>query len=129
MSIPRFPHTCIISRTEGDVQDGEMTTTTIYHGSCRKELSKFDDKHYQNSANTAQWVISLPIVVKINYGDEITVDDGIAEIKGYISDWATTVVEHYNSGGVSQTDSDGNVKSLDGTTTKGLHVYVGITKN
>jgi hypothetical protein len=129
MSNPRFPHTCVISRQTGDVQDGELTITQLYSGSCRRELDKFDNQHYQNSANTAQWVLSLPIEVKIIFGDVISVNDGITEIKGVISDWEVTNIAHYNEEGVFTKDSDGNVTSLFGTTTKGMHLYVSVTKN
>lgn len=129
MNNPRFPHTCVISRMQGDPQDGVLTSTQLYSGSCRKELNKFEDQHYSNSANTAQWIISLPIRVKIKFGDVVNVDDGIADISGTISDWETTNISHYNSGGVYTEDSSGNKKILDGTTTVGMHIYVNVTKN
>ena len=129
MSNPRFPHTCIITREEGDPQDGEMTSTILFNGSCRKELTKFNDRHYQNAANTSQWILSLPIGVKILFGDKVKVNDGIADIEGIVSDWEVTNITHYNSDGVFQKDADGNVTSLDGTTTKGMHIYVDVTKN
>ena len=53
-----------------------------------------DDQNYSNSANTAQWIISLPIRVKIKFGDVVNVDDGIADISGTISDWETTNISH-----------------------------------
>lgn len=129
MNNPRFPHTCVISRMQGDPQDGVLTSTQLYSGSCRKELNKFDDQNYSNSANTAQWIISLPIRVKIKFGDVVNVDDGIADISGTISDWETTNISHYNSGGVYTEDSSGNKEILDGTTTVGMHIYVNVTKN
>ena len=129
MNNPRFPHTCVISRMQGDPQDGVLTSTQLYSGSCRKELNKFEDQHYSNSANTAQWIISLPIRVKIKFGDVVNVDDGIADISGTISDWETTNISHYNSVGVYTEDSSGNKEILDGTTTVGMHIYVNVTKN
>lgn len=126
---PRFPHTCIISRQTGDAQDGELTDSVLYNGSCRKELDKFDDQHSANSANTSQWLLSMPIEVKIKFGDVVLVDDGIAEIKGTVSDWEVTNITHYNSNGVFTKDEKGNVTSLDGTKTKGMHIYVSVTKN
>jgi len=129
MSNPRFPHTCTITRQSGDFQDGDVTSTLLYSGSCRKELNKFDNQHSTNSANTAQWMLSVPIQIKILFGDIVTVDDGIADIKGIVSDWEVTNLTHYNSDGVFQKDDSGNVTSLDGTTTKGMHIYVQVTKN
>lgn len=129
MNNPRFPHTCVISRMQGDPQDGVLTSTQLYSGSCRKELNKFEDQHYSNSANTAQWIISLPISVKIKFGDVVNVVDGIADISGTISDWETTNISHYNSVGVYTEDSSGNKEILDGTTTVGMHIYVNVTKN
>jgi hypothetical protein len=129
MNNPRFPHTCKISRQTGDAQDGDLTDNLIYNGSCRKELDKFNDSHYQNTANTSQWILSLPIEVKVLFGDTVLVDDGIADIKGVVSDWEVTNITHYNEDGVFQKDADGNVTSLFGTTTKGMHLYVSVTKN
>lgn len=129
MSNPRFPHTCVIVRQSGDVQDGELIETQLYSGSCRRELDKFDDQHYSNSANTAQWLLSLPVEVKIKFGDVVYVNDGIADIKGVVSDWETTNITHYNSEGVFQNNADGISESIDGTTTKGMHIYVSVTKN
>lgn len=129
MSNPRFPHNCTISRLTGDAQDGELTNTLLYSGSCRKELNKFDDQHYSNSANTSQWILSMPIEVKVMFGDVVVVNDGIAEIKGVVSDWEVTNITHYNKDGVFQKDADGNVTSLYGTTTRGMHIYVSVTKN
>lgn len=129
MDNPRFPHTCVITREEGDPQDGEMTSTLLYSGSCRKELNKFDNQHYANSANTAQWMISLPKEIKVLFGDIVRVDDGIADIEGVVSDWEVTNITHYNEDGVFTKDNDGNVTSLYGTTTRGMHIYVSVTKN
>lgn len=129
MDNPRFPHTCTISRTSGDVQTGEITTVMVYSGSCRKQLNNYNNTNPNNSASTAQWLLSLPVTCKLVYGDKVVVDDGIAEIEGTVSDWATTNIEHYNSDGTFTKDSDGNITSLDGTTTKGFHIYVDISKN
>ena len=129
MSNPRFPHICSITRSEGDIQAGEIITTLVYSGSCRKELNNYNNANPNNSASTAQWLLSLPISCKLAYGDKVTLDDGIAEISGTVSDWATTNIEHYNSDGTFTKDKDGNITSLDGTTTKGLHVFVSISKN
>ena len=129
MGNPRFPHTCVIYRQTGDVQDGELSDEQIYSGSCRKELDKFDDQHYSNSANTSQWVLSLPIEVRVLFGDTVLVNDGISEIKGVVNDWEVTNITHYNGDGVFQKDADGNVTSLSGTTTNGMHLYVSVTKN
>lgn len=101
----------------------------VYSGSCRKELNNYNNTNPNNSASTAQWLLSLPIICRLVYGDKIVVDDGIAEIEGTVSDWATTNIEHYNSDGTFTKDGDGNITSLDGTTTKGFHVYVDISKN
>lgn len=129
MNNPRFPHTCSITRSEGDIQAGEFTTTLVYNGSCRKELNNFNNTNPSNSASTAQWLVSLPISCRLVYGDKVTLDDGIAEISGTVSDWATTNIEHYNSNGTFTKDKDGNITYLDGTNTKGLHVFVSISKN
>ena len=128
MSNPRFPHTCTISRTEGDTQLGTSTTTMIYKGSCRKGLNNQKDAPV-GSASTAQWILSLPITFKIKFGDKVIVDDGVAELKGNVSDWQVTNIEHLNSGGVLTEDINGSNTSLDGTTTKGFHIYVNMTKN
>ena len=82
MSNSRFPHTCTISRTDESSQFDDGTSTLLYSGSCRKELNKWDDAHYVNSANTAIWILSVPIRVKVKFGDTVSVDDGICEIKG-----------------------------------------------
>ena len=128
MSIPRFSHTCKITRTSGNSQTGPSVLSTIYEGSCRKDLNKFDDSHNQNAANTAQWMVSLPIIVMVKLGDSILLNDGIANVKGIVIDWETTNVEHENSNGVFRKDGD-NVISLDGTVTKGIHLYVSVSKN
>ena len=109
-------------------QEGEIVDIKKI-GETTAALKKFDDRHYSNSANTAQWIISLPIRVKIKFGDVVNVDDGIADISGTISDWETTNISHYNSGGVYTEDSSGNKEILDGTTTVGMHIYVNVTKN
>lgn len=129
MSIPRFSHTCKITRTSGSSQLGPSATSTIYEGSCRKDLNKFDGSHNQNAANTAQWLVSLPIIVMVKLGDSISLNDGIANMKGVVIDWETTNIEHTNSDGVFQKDGNGNVVSLDGTVTKGIHIYVSVSKN
>ena len=129
MSIPRFSHTCKITRTSGSSQLGPSATSTIYEGSCRKDLNKFDDSHNQNAANTAQWLVSLPIIVMVKLGDSISLNDGIANMKGVVIDWETTNIAHTNSDGVFQKDGNGNVVSLDGTVTKGIHIYVSVSKN
>lgn len=128
MSNPRFPHICTISRTEGDSQLGTTTTAIIYKGSCRKELNNQSDAPV-GSASTAQWILSLPIISKVKFGDNVMVDDGIAELKGNVSDWQVTNIEHINSDGVFTEDINGVKTSLDGTTTKGFHIYVNMTKN
>ncbi len=129
MSNPRFPHTCTIIRKEEASQFDDSNNTFLYIGSCRKELNQWNNSHYQNSANTAEWILSLPIVVKVKFGDVVTVDDGICEIKGNVSDWQVTNITHTNSDGVFTKDASGNVTSLDGTTTKGMHIYISVTKN
>ena len=126
---PRFPHTCIISREQGDPQDGDTTTTLLFSGSCRRELNKFDTHHYANSSNTSQWTVSLPVVVKVAIGDNVSVDDGISDMKGVVADWATTNISHVNSDEVFQKDESGNVTSFYGTTSVGMHIYVQVTKN
>jgi hypothetical protein len=129
MGNPRFPHKCDIERVDGSSQLGDTESTFIYSGSCRKELNTWNDSHYQNAANTAQWILSLPVEVMVNFGDVVTVDDGISPIKGTVSDWQTTNITHQNSDGTFTKDADGKVTSLDGTTTKGMHIYVSVTKN
>ena len=129
MSNSRFPHTCTISRTDESSQFDDGTSTLLYSGSCRKELNKWDDAHYVNSANTAIWILSVPIRVIVKFGDTVSVDDGICEIKGNVSDWQVTNITHTNSDGVFTKDASGNVTSLDGTTTKGMHIYISVTKN
>jgi len=129
MGNPRFPHKCDIERVDGSSQLGDTESTFIYSGSCRKELNKWDDAHYVNSANTAIWILSVPIRVKVKFGDTVSVDDGICEIKGNVSDWQVTNITHTNSDGVFTKDASGNVTSLDGTTTKGMHIYISVTKN
>ena len=129
MSNPRFPHTCTIIRKEEASQFDDSNNTFLYSGSCRKELNQWDKSHYQNSANTAEWILSLPIVVKVKFGDVVTVDDGICPIEGTVGDWQVTNIEHDNSDGSFTKDENDNEKSLDGTTTKGMHIYVSVTKS
>jgi hypothetical protein len=74
-------------------------------------------------------MLSVPIQIKILFGDIVTVDDGIADIKRIVSDWEVTNITHYNEDGVFTKDNDGNVTSLYGTTTRGMHIYVSVTKN
>lgn len=81
MSNPRFPHTCTISKSVGDVQLGTATETLVYSGSCRKELNNFNDQNPANAANTAQWLLSMPVVLRLEYGIKVVVDDGVAEIE------------------------------------------------
>ena len=79
MSNPRFPHTCTISKSVGDVQLGTATETLVYRGSCRKELNNFNDQNPANAANTAQWLLSMPVVLRLEYGIKVVVDDGVAD--------------------------------------------------
>ena len=129
MSNPRFPHTCTITKSVGDVQLGTATETLVYNGSCRKELNNFNDQNPANAANTAQWLLSMPVALRLEYGIKVVVDDGVAEIEGIVSDWETTNIEHYNSEGTFTKDSNGNVTSLNGITTVGMHIYVTVNKN
>ena len=129
MSNPRFPHTCTITKSVGDVQLGTATETLVYNGSCRKELNNFNDQNPANAANTAQWLLSMPVALRLEYGIKVVVDDGVAEIEGIVSYWGTTNIEHYNSEGTFTKDSNGNVTSLNGITTVGMHIYVTVNKN
>jgi len=129
MSNPRFPHSCIIRRIEGDIQDGVTNTILLYNGSCRKELNKFNNQNNSNSANTSQWILSLPLEVMVKFGDSVIVNDGISEMGGVVSDWEVTNITHCNTEGVYQKDVNNNITSLDGTITKGMHIYVDVVKN
>lgn len=129
MSNPRFPHKCTITRHSGDVQLGSDTDTLLYKGSCRKELDKFNNRHYNNASDTSQWVVSLPVEVAVSFGDTLRANDGVAEMEGVVCEWSVTNIEHENADGVYSEDGDGVVTSLDGTATRGMHIYVNVNKN
>lgn len=129
MNNQRFPHKCVITREVGDPQDGDLDSVLLYSGSCRRELRKFDSNGSVNTSNTSSWMLSVPIEVKVTFGDKVKVNDGIACLNGVVSDWDVTNIYHCNTVDVYSEDSSGNVTSLEGTTTKGMHLYISIIKN
>jgi hypothetical protein len=128
MENPRFPHSCTITRSDTDVLHAPTAAQQVYAGSCRRELNKFDNRHYSNASNTAQWIVSLPVRVDVRYGDELTLDDGICTMTGNVSEWETTNITHENDADTWM-EIDGEKSSLRGKTTQGMHLYIEVTKN